>query len=328
MKIGGSVVVPGVERGESEAVHSENNQHSTHQSSGGESSSHAQTFAGLHDEYSGLGSGQTSSSSSSNQAAGYGGEGIRQKQKKSDGNTGSQSSGSSKGTKGKEKAGSGDSGKVEFPHAGKHQPPTKDSKGPLKYSGDPSTDAKLVAPHTQGKGKSALYNTPDAKKVLGYEQDARENGLRLYNSNPNAKESEKDVVHLAGHEIGADGGETTRAMRLDGDHGHPIKENDPQLPTSFNSYVKRSVDKAKSDAAAPKKAQAELAKVQAKHQGTDPAKLKPFQKAELTKAQANVENAQTQADHANQWMAGASKYFQAQGEDPKQHGLSPVEDEE
>lgn len=325
MKIGGSVVVPGVERSEPEPVHSENNQHSTHESNGEGSSSRANTIAELHNEYSELDSGKASGSTNSNGAAGYGGEGIRQKQKKFDGNIGSQSLGSSKGTKGKEKAGSGDSGKVEFPHGGKHQPPTSISGKPIKYTGDPAKDSKTVADLTKN-GKPALYNTPDAKKVVDLEQDARENGLRLYNSNPNAKESEKDVIHLADHEIGADGGETTRAMRLDGDHGHPIKEHDPQLPTSFNSYVKRSVDKAKADTAAPKNAQAALARVQAKYKGKTPEQLKPFQRKELEKAQENVDKAQAQADHANQWLTSASKYFQAKGEDPRQHGLNPVED--
>lgn len=329
MKIGRSVDVPDVETSEPEPIHSENNQHSTLQSSGGESSSSAQTVAGLHDEYSGLGSGETSGSTSSNGAAGYGGEGIRpkQKQKKSDGNTSSQSSSSSNGTKGKGKAGSGDSGKVDFPHNGKHQPPTSIGGKPVKYTGDPAKDSKTVADLTKN-GKPALYNTPDAKKVVDLEQDARENGLRLYNSDPNAPEGSKDVIHLADHEIGADGGETTRAMRLDGDHGHPIKEHDPQLQTSFNSYVKKSVDKAKADTGAPKKAQDELAKVQAKYKGKDPAQLKPFQKKELDKAQENVNKAQTQAEHANQWMKSASKYFQDKGEDPRQHGLSEVKDEE
>ena len=49
---------------------------------------------------------------------------------------------------------------------------------------------------------------------------------------------------------------------MDGDHGHPIQTDNPQLKTSFDSYINDSVDLAKKDIADAQKTKTEIANFQ------------------------------------------------------------------
>jgi hypothetical protein len=217
-------------------------------------------------------------------------------------------------------AGSSQQTKVDFPHNGKHQPPGEYSPGkPIKFTGDPAKDSKLIAPLTGGKGSPALYHTPDAAKVRQYEDDARQNGLQLYSLNPNAHEDSKDVVHLFKHPIGADGGETTHAMRLDGDHGHPIREDG--IKTSFKGYMQTSVENANRDINALKTSENNLAEVRKKYADKDQNKLKPREQREIQQAQAKVAEAKSKAENAEKWKSTAAEYLTSHGEIPRNYKL-------
>ncbi len=120
---------------------------------------------------------------------------------------------------------------VVFPHKGKHCPPPK-----------AVNDAKLLERETAGKGKVALYITNDAETVVGWERKATAEGLKLHDN--------FTAVHRFDELIGADQGEMTHCIRIDGgDHGHPIVASGS--PTSFDTYVKTEIEhyRAKNDAA-------------------------------------------------------------------------------
>ena len=326
MKIGPRVDAPNTSEIESE-VHSANAGHSAGQSASTESS-RAQTLAGLGDEYSELGASsheQVSDSSINSRletsergtkSAAYAGKGAKLGGSRASdrGNGKPQTLGRGNG------AGSSQQAKVDFPHNGKHQPPSSfPNKKPIKYTEDPTQDSNTIAPLTGGKGSPALYHTPDAAKVRQYEDDARQNGLQLYNLNPNAHEDSKDVVHLFNHPIGADGGETTHAMRLDGDHGHPIREDG--IKTSFKGYMQTSVENANRDINALKTSESNLANIQEKYANKDPNKLKPREQREIQQAEAKVAEAKPKAENAEKWKSSAAEYLTSHGEIPKSYKL-------
>jgi hypothetical protein len=172
---------------------------------------------------------------------------------------------------------------------------------------------------TGSKGSPALYHTRDAAKVRQYEDDARQNGLQLYNLNPNAHEDSKDVVHLFKHPIGADGGETTHAMRLDGDHGHPIREDG--IKTSFKGYMQTSVENANRDINALKTSESNLAEVKKKYADKDLSTLRPREKREIQQAEARVAEAKPKAENAEKWKSTAAEYLTSHGEIPRNYKL-------
>jgi hypothetical protein len=123
-------------------------------------------------------------------------------------------------------------GHVRFPHNGKHQPPPK-------LAGLP----REIAEETGKKNAESLYISNNAETVIALETEAIEHGLTLSDN--------FTIVYRFEDEIGADGGELTRCIRMEGTHhGHPIRESGSKQ--SFDSYVKKDVGLAKNDA--PRKA--------------------------------------------------------------------------
>ena len=100
-------------------------------------------------------------------------------------------------------------GNADFPHDGKHMPNAKLVRFPeniiLKQIQTDSDD-----------GNDAVYKTNVAKIVIQWENRARKYGLLLADN--------FTIIHKFGFIIGADQGELTTSIRIDGDHGHPISE--------------------------------------------------------------------------------------------------------
>lgn len=123
-------------------------------------------------------------------------------------------------------------GPVEFPHDGKHQPP------PVWFK----NGAPIWASFEAGtKDDDSKYKTRDPVTVIGWEDEARENGLTLLDG--------FTIIYRFTEDVGADKGERTRCVRIDGDHGHPIIETRSGLNTAFDNYVKKEVEAAKGNAA-------------------------------------------------------------------------------
>jgi hypothetical protein len=118
-------------------------------------------------------------------------------------------------------------GGLTFPHKGKHAPPPGAVGRPT-----------LLCQVTEEKGAAAIYKTRNPKTVIVWEQKARDEGWTLFDGTT--------VIHgFTDEEIGADHGEMTRFVRIDGDHGHPIIEDHQTLNTSFTAYMKKEVAQAK-----------------------------------------------------------------------------------
>jgi hypothetical protein len=109
---------------------------------------------------------------------------------------------------------------LKFPHKGKHCPP--------KWLVD---SPKELATETAKSDQAALYLTSDPGTVLEWEQQARDEGFQLSGG--------FTVIHRFAFIVGADQGETTQCIRIDGDHGHPIIESGSK--TSFDDYIKREI---------------------------------------------------------------------------------------
>lgn len=122
-----------------------------------------------------------------------------------------------------------------FPHNGKHAPKKAWLKK-AKVKGD-EFPVKLLMSATEAKGKTAVYKTRDPVQVVAWENEARANGLVL--------SGDFTIVYGFQEDIGADHGEMTRFVRIDGDHGHPIVEDYQKLNTSFTAYVKKDVEDAR-----------------------------------------------------------------------------------
>jgi hypothetical protein len=182
---------------------------------------------------------------------------------------------------------------------------------PIPYDTNQKAARQTIQSLTNSKGAAALYYTRDAHQAVDLENEARQNGLKLYNTyNPKASENSLTQIHHFSHPIGADGGQETNAIRLDGDHGHPIQKDNPQLKTSFNSYINNSADFAKKDIADAQATRAEIANFEKNGpQGTR------FEKAAQKNKYGNEENrakALREADqkeaHAKAWLQGATDY--------------------
>jgi hypothetical protein len=114
-----------------------------------------------------------------------------------------------------------------FPHKGKHAPPPKIA-GKIR----------AIERATAGPGETALYLTNDPPTVVGWEDTARRDGLLLPDG--------FTVVHRFNEVIGADQGEATSCIRIDGDHGHPIIQSGSK--TGFDSYIERAIEQYLKDA--------------------------------------------------------------------------------
>jgi hypothetical protein len=119
----------------------------------------------------------------------------------------------------------GEEVRARFPHNGKHQPPPG-------LVGKP----RELAEATAGKGDEALYLSNIPETVIAIEQEAIDDGLTLSDN--------FTIVHRFTADIGADGGELTKCIRMEGHHhGHPIRESGSKQ--SFDTYVKKDVGLAK-----------------------------------------------------------------------------------
>lgn len=120
--------------------------------------------------------------------------------------------------------GSSSSTEATFPHKGKHKP----SKNCF------DKNSQLIPKQLQREtenGNPAKYNTANAQTVRKWEQEARDNGYLL--------DDNFTVIHRFDFEIGADQGQMTNCIRIDGNHGHPIVEDKPGCKTSYNAYLKK-----------------------------------------------------------------------------------------
>jgi hypothetical protein len=136
-------------------------------------------------------------------------------------------------------------GPVGFPHKGKHAP-RKKWLGKGGKEAPANWPNRVLEEATASKGATAAYKTQDVRRVLEWEDEARCNGLELYGTPEALKRREGfTIVYGFGEEVGADHGEMTRFVRIDGDHGHPIIESHQSLNTSFTAYVKKEVEVAK-----------------------------------------------------------------------------------
>jgi hypothetical protein len=115
-------------------------------------------------------------------------------------------------------------GRAQFPHNGKHRP----------YN----TDHDAIVDETKG-GNDAKYFSKDAETVIELEKQALDNGLEVA--------GDFTTVHRFTEEIGADYGEATRCLRMDGHHhGHPIIETSSETP-SFDTYIAKDLAQARFD---------------------------------------------------------------------------------
>jgi hypothetical protein len=194
---------------------------------------------------------------------------------------------------------------LDYPHNGKHRPPNIDeiTRGKIaSYEADPEAATNALAKWHSGTKKPAFYNTQDAAKVLSYEDEARQQGLSLYGKRGTPPEA-LTQVHKFGQSIGVDQGEKTSTVRLDGDHGHPIQENNPQQNTSFSSYVKGSAANAIKD------------KTDAVNKGKD---------AWRAGDKDAVMDARKDWKHADNWLNTAHDYLTTKGLRPEDYGLNPT----
>ena len=138
---------------------------------------------------------------------------------------------------GREGEGHGENrGGVEFPHAGKHQP-QKVWLGQNVTTTPELFPDRVLEDHTSDKGDAAVYKTANPVTVIAWEQEARKEGLLLSDG--------FTIVYGFKENIGADHGEMTRFVRIDGDHGHPIIESHQSLNTSFRAYMMKEIESAK-----------------------------------------------------------------------------------
>lgn len=116
---------------------------------------------------------------------------------------------------------------VMFPHDGKHQP----APGLV---GRP----KQLAAETAKRNAVALYKSNDPATVITWETEAIEKGLTLHDN--------FTIVYGFKEAVGADGGEMTRFIRMEGHHhGHPIRARDTSVSTAFDSYIESEIEHAK-----------------------------------------------------------------------------------
>ncbi|MEA2438352.1 MAG: hypothetical protein QOJ46_1910 [bacterium] len=107
---------------------------------------------------------------------------------------------------------------VEFPHGAKHRPAF--------------SNREKIIESTEG-GNDARYFSMDPQTVIDLESTALEEGLDLAGG--------FTTVHRFDVEIGADYGEATQCLRMDGaHHGHPIVEKSTATP-SFVTYVSKDL---------------------------------------------------------------------------------------
>ncbi|MDX6690565.1 MAG: hypothetical protein QOG15_2022, partial [Solirubrobacteraceae bacterium] len=107
---------------------------------------------------------------------------------------------------------------VEFPHGGKHRPAF--------------SNREKIIESTVG-GNDARYFSMDPQTVIDLESTALKEGLEVAGS--------FTTVHRFDVEIGADYGEATQCLRMDGaHHGHPITEKSTATP-SFVTYVSKDL---------------------------------------------------------------------------------------
>ncbi|HEX4344032.1 MAG TPA: hypothetical protein VHZ31_00580 [Solirubrobacteraceae bacterium] len=107
---------------------------------------------------------------------------------------------------------------VEFPHGGKHRPAF--------------SNREKIIESTEG-GNDARYFSMDPQTVIDLEAKALEEGLEIGGG--------FTTVHRFDVEIGADSGEATQCLRMDGEHhGHPIVEKSTATP-SFVTYVSKDL---------------------------------------------------------------------------------------
>ena len=105
-------------------------------------------------------------------------------------------------------------------------------------------------------------------------------------------------------------------MRLDGDHGHPIREDG--IKTSFKGYMQTSVENANRDTNALKTSESKLAEIQKKYADKD---LRPREKREIQQAEAKVAEAKPKAENAEKWKSTAAEYLTSHGEIPRNYKL-------
>jgi len=134
---------------------------------------------------------------------------------------------------------------VGFPHKGKHAPRKRWIGQDVKVA-PADWPTKVLELNTAAKGATAAYKTQDVPRVLAWENEARTNGLTLYGTTEAlAKREGFTIVYGFTEDVGADHGEMTRFVRIDGDHGHPIVESYQSLKTSFTAYIKKEIEAAK-----------------------------------------------------------------------------------
>ncbi|HEY1537889.1 MAG TPA: hypothetical protein VGF63_00720 [Solirubrobacteraceae bacterium] len=111
---------------------------------------------------------------------------------------------------------------VEFPHGGKHRPAF--------------SNREKIIESTEG-GNDARYYSMDPQTVIDLESTALKEGLEVGGG--------FTTVHRFDVEIGADYGEATQCLRMDGEHhGHPIVEKSTATP-SFVTYVSKDLAEAR-----------------------------------------------------------------------------------
>ena len=198
-------------------------------------------------------------------------------------------------------------GRPEFGHQNKHQPPTEINGKRVPY--DDSEQATKVLAKNLPPRHAAMYNTRDPNKVQEWEGEARQHGLQLYaarNTDPGAI----TTIHKFPHTIGVDQNEATSTMRLDGDHGHPIQEENRAQNTSFGSYFKNSVNNAK------------------KVKGDSTQKIKDIKQRkngasgeELAQHEKHLKEANADRQHADDWLNTAHSYATQKGLNPTDYGF-------
>jgi hypothetical protein len=220
--------------------------------------------------------------------------------------------------------GAGQSEAATFPHGGKHQPPVTLGGKPINYGS--AKDVQQTLEKFWPKNGDAKYNTRNTNTVLAWEQETREKGLadyaprgtnqqslnKVHMFGPSGPLAENGRLAETGGKIGVDRGEGTRAMRLDGDHGHPIVEYEPGLNTSFHSYVNNSVKKARG---ATKDSDQTIDATKSKIADIDKRIESTSDEGERQTLSANrdhevrtLNNAYADGTHAPNWLRGADEY--------------------
>lgn len=110
---------------------------------------------------------------------------------------------------------------VEFPHGGKHRPHVSDRQTIIEST----------------KSNDAKYFWMDPQTVIDLEIEALKDGLKVA--------GDFTTVHRFEIEIGADSGESTQCLRMDGEHhGHPIVEKSTAT-ASFHTYIAKDLAEAR-----------------------------------------------------------------------------------